>query len=131
MEQLTEYRAQVEAFLQSSILPALINAKTGIQQAYATKVAGTQLEHLQLGQITPLLILQVLLGGVVVRFVVLAIYRLYFHPLRNFPGPFLARTSNIYSLYYDVRLTMFSPSDAFTDKNCSGGWEGNIANISA
>jgi tryprostatin B 6-hydroxylase len=29
----------------------------------------------------------------------IAVYRLFFHPLRRFPGPFWARLSNLYHLY--------------------------------
>ncbi|RPA87463.1 cytochrome P450 [Ascobolus immersus RN42] len=39
---------------------------------------------------------------VVVKFVVVAIYRVTFHPLAGYPGPFLAKITNLYEMYYAV-----------------------------
>jgi hypothetical protein len=38
----------------------------------------------------------------VLSFIVLAIYRVTFHPLAGFPGPFLAKISPLYEYYYGV-----------------------------
>lgn len=48
---------------------------------------------------------QVITASVVYAFLhitTVAIYRLYFHPLRDFPGPFLAKITQFYEFYYDV-----------------------------
>ena len=41
-------------------------------------------------------------GGVVLYFVLQALYRLYLHPLRRIPGPKLAAVSYLYEFYWDV-----------------------------
>ena len=43
-------------------------------------------------------------GAFILYYVGVIIYRLYFHPLANFPGSKLAATSLWYEFYYDVIL---------------------------
>lgn len=61
----------------------------------------TNLRGLSYGALL-LLSLKAFFTLILLRFTILTIYRLYFHPLRNYPGPFLAKITNLYSLYYDV-----------------------------
>jgi hypothetical protein len=51
---------------------------------------------------SPSSILLTALGGWISYLFVLAIYRLYFHPLAKFPGPRLAALTNGYEFYYDA-----------------------------
>lgn len=49
-----------------------------------------------------------LLPAALVVFVVgKLVYNLWFHPLRNYPGPFLARATRLYHAYYDIKLVLF------------------------
>lgn len=36
-----------------------------------------------------------------IQFVGISVYRLYFHPLANVPGPFFAKVTYLYSFYYN------------------------------
>lgn len=45
------------------------------------------------------------LVGVLFYFAVKTIYRLFFHPLRNFPGPKLAAATSAYEGYFNVIKT--------------------------
>lgn len=31
------------------------------------------------------------------------VYNIWFHPLRDYPGPFLARATRLYHAYYDIK----------------------------
>ena len=33
-------------------------------------------------------------------------YNVFFHPLRSYPGPFLARATRLYQIYWDLRGQM-------------------------
>ncbi|KAF3939249.1 hypothetical protein ABW19_dt0203342 [Dactylella cylindrospora] len=42
----------------------------------------------------------VALGAGAIWFILITIYRVYFHPLAHIPGPFLAKITDLYSAYY-------------------------------
>ncbi|RCI13112.1 hypothetical protein L249_0054 [Ophiocordyceps polyrhachis-furcata BCC 54312] len=48
-------------------------------------------------------LLTVLLAGGVLWSFAIAVYRIFFHPLAKYPGPLLAKVTNIYQLYYAYR----------------------------
>jgi hypothetical protein len=51
----------------------------------------------------PDLLYRLLLGAVpaaLLYIIVLAVYRLWFHPLAKYPGPFLARITDAHQLYH-------------------------------
>lgn len=51
----------------------------------------------------------IIVSGLILNIASLIIYRLYFHPLRHIPGPFLARLTYGYQMYYDVYLGGLMP----------------------
>lgn len=104
MEQLKEYGMQTGAFLQATVLPSITKSKSELQKLFEKKLATLQFSDIDFrpNSITPLLACKAVIGLIVTRFIVVSIYRLYFHPLRKFPGPVLARITNLYSLYFDV-----------------------------
>lgn len=42
------------------------------------------------------------IGGLLAYILITAIYRLFFHPLRNIPGPRLAAITSYYEFYFNV-----------------------------
>lgn len=55
-------------------------------------------------QQTGLGLMAVLVAVYTASWVVTFIYRITFHPLARFPGPFLCRTSYLYQIYYEAFL---------------------------
>ena len=53
---------------------------------------------------SPQRLLALLASIFVVYRVCVIIYRIFFHPLRHFPGPLLAKATTAYQAYYDVRI---------------------------
>lgn len=51
----------------------------------------------------------IIVSGLILNIACLIIYRLIFHPLRHIPGPFLARLTYGYQMYYDVYLGGLMP----------------------
>lgn len=52
---------------------------------------------------SPLSLLGLLFVGSAVYVVGLIIYRIYFHPLAKYPGPVLAKVTDLYSTYHALR----------------------------
>lgn len=52
---------------------------------------------------SPLGLLSLLSAGLVSYVLGLIVYRIYFHPLAKYPGPLLAKISDLYSTYHALR----------------------------
>ena len=49
---------------------------------------------------TPSHLIAALLGSAALYAVILTVYRLFFHPLARYPGPFLAKVTDLYLTYH-------------------------------
>ena len=47
-------------------------------------------------------VITTIIALLILRFVLLAVYRLTWHPLAGFPGPRIAAITGLYEFYYDV-----------------------------
>ncbi|KAF4951581.1 hypothetical protein FGADI_7356 [Fusarium gaditjirri] len=56
------------------------------------------------------------LVAVLVGLVVKAIYNVFFHPLRAYPGPFFARATRLYQVYWDLRGQMHLKTKEWHDQ---------------
>ncbi|RPA83331.1 cytochrome P450 [Ascobolus immersus RN42] len=56
--------------------------------------------HLQSFTLTNILVTTFTL--LLVRFTILAVYRVFFHPNRNIPGPLIGRITNLYEYYHEI-----------------------------
>ncbi|KAF5703768.1 cytochrome P450 monooxygenase [Fusarium globosum] len=56
------------------------------------------------------------LAAVLIGLVVKGIYNVFFHPLRSYPGPFLARATRLYQIYWDLQGVMHTKTKELHDQ---------------
>lgn len=100
MEKLQDLRSRAEAFLSFQDLGPYYELRARVEDLIASQDLGRCRPYFDLARDHYVF---TLLGLWLLYRVWVVIYRLYFHPLRNFPGPKLGAISTWYEFYHDVR----------------------------